>query len=81
MSKVRFVLNKQGVSELMKSSEMQAILKTAGAQKASSAGPGYDSEVHVFKKRAVANIFPGDSESAIDNYENNTLVKVIGGGG
>lgn len=81
MSKVRFVLNKDGVSELMKGSEMQTILKQAGSQKASQAGPGYDSEVHVFKKRAVAHVFPGDEESARDNYENNTLVKVIGGGG
>ena len=81
MSKFRFVLNKDGVSELMKSQEMQAILETAGSQKASQAGLGYESEVHVFKKRAVAHVFPGDAESAHDNYENNTLVKVIGGGG
>lgn len=81
MSKFRFVLNKAGVSELMKSGEMQSILETAGAQKASQAGSGYESEVHVFKKRAVAHLYPGDFESAHDNYENNTLVKVIGGGG
>lgn len=75
--KVEVVLNEAGVQALLKSSEMQAILSNYGRQKASQAGKGYSSEVHVHSKRAVANVFPADAESARDNYQNNTLVKVI----
>lgn len=74
---VKFELNSAGVRELLKSPEMQAILKTAGANKAAQAGPGYMSEVRVGVKRAYVNVFPGDKESARDNYKNNTLEKVI----
>jgi len=75
----KFKLNRKGVSELMKSDEMKAILDDLGIAKARQAGQGYDSEVHDFKKRAVAHIFPTDYESAKDNYDNNTLVKVVSG--
>lgn len=75
--KVEIVLNNDGIQQLLKSSEMQAILSGYGKQKAGQAGNGYDSEVHVHSKRAVANIFPADAEAAKDNYTNNTLLKVI----
>lgn len=78
-SKFRFKLNRKGVSELMKSDEMQEILEQLGDSKARQAGSGYESDVHVYKKRAVAQIYPTDYESSQDNYENNTLRKVIGG--
>lgn len=76
MSKVRFELNSQGVQALLKGAEMQAILKGYGEQKASAAGDGYSSEVHVFQKRAVAHVFPDTPEAARDNLKNNTLLKV-----
>ena len=79
MSKVVFELNEDGVRELMKSDEMKSILDQLGAQKAAQAGAGYSYAVHDFQKRSAANIFPNDEESARDNYENNTLLKVIGG--
>lgn len=79
MSKVLFMLNEDGVAELMKSSEMQSLLDQLGAMKAAQAGNGYSYAVHVHENRAVTNIFPNDAESAHDNYENNTLLKIIGG--
>lgn len=80
MSKVLlFELNEEGVADLMKSDEMQSLLDQLGAMKASQAGTGYGYAVHVHENRAVANIFPNDAESAHDNYENNTLLKIIGG--
>lgn len=75
----KFVLNKQGVSELLKSEEMKEILGDLASDRASRAGMGYESEVHEFKKRAVAHIFPNDYESVQDNLKNNTLVKVVSG--
>lgn len=77
MAKVKIELNSQGIQELLKGAEMQSILKEYGEQKANEAGEGYSSEVHVFQKRAVAHVFPETAKAAHDNYENNTLLKVV----
>ena len=74
---IKFELNSAGVQELLKGGPMQGILGSLAAGKASQAGEGYDSDVHVGQKRAYANIFPATKEAAHDNYENNTLEKVI----
>lgn len=79
MSSIKFKLDQQGVRDLLQGEEMQQILREYGNAKAQQAGDGYASEVHVYSKRAVAQVFPNTAESANDNYENNTLLKVIGG--
>lgn len=78
MSKFDLVLNDEGIQYLLKGPEMQGILSDIGRQKANAAGPGYESEVHVFQKRAAVHIFPTTYEASQDNYENNTLLKVVG---
>lgn len=77
MAKVKIELNDAGIQELLKGAEMQNILKEYGQQKAQQAGDGYASEVHVHQKRAVANVYPDTFEAKHDNYENNTLLKVV----
>lgn len=78
MNNFRLELNDAGIQELLKGPEMQSILSDIGNEKANAAGAGYESEVHVFSKRAAVHIYPGDFESAQDNYKNNTLLKVVG---
>ena len=78
MSKFELKLNDEGIQYLLKGPDMQGILSGIGRQKASAAGTGYSSEVHVFQKRAAVHIFPASYEAAQDNYENNTLLKVVG---
>ena len=77
-SDFRLELNDQGIQALLKSPEMQGYLDEIASSKASAAGPGYESEVHVFSKRAVAHVYPGDFRAAQDNFDNNTLLKVVG---
>lgn len=77
MAKIKIELNDAGVQSLLKGQKMQEILAVHAAAKAQQAGAGYDSAVHVFSKRAVANIFPDTEEAAQDNYNNNTLLKVV----
>jgi len=77
MSKVRIELDDAGVQAILKGPEMQEILKEYGQQKATQAGDGYNYAVHVHQKRAVANIYPDSKEAAQDNYDNNTLLKVV----
>lgn len=78
MSKFELVLNDAGIQALLKGPEMQGILADIGRQRANAAGDGYESTVHVFQKRAAVNIYPTTYEAAQDNYENNTLLKVVG---
>lgn len=79
--KFTFELNEKGVAELLKGPEMQGVLAKVAAQKTAQAGPGYAYDVHAKGgyNRAVAHIYPADKESGLDNYENNTLLKVISG--
>lgn len=79
--KVRFELDIKGLNELMKSSEMQSALKSAGNALAQSAGREYASSVHTASFVAIANVYPNSKEAAKDNYENNTLIKSIRGAG
>ena len=78
MSNFELELNEAGIRELLKGPEMQNVLAEIGKQRANAAGSGYGSDVHVFQKRAVVHIFPQTYEAAKDNYENNTLIKVVG---
>ena len=71
-------LNSAGIQELLKSPAMQGILANIGREKAAAAGDGYRSDVHVFQKRAVAHVYTASERAMRDNYENNTLLKVVG---
>lgn len=74
----KFVLNKQGVRELMQSSTMQSILVEKASAAASSAGSGYAFNFKVGRNRGIASVYPDTYEARKDNNENNTLLKVIG---
>lgn len=79
MSKMKFELDINGLRELMKSAEMQSCLDQAGAQVAARAGGDYGHRVHVADYVAIVNIYPDSKEAAKDNYENNTLLRALGG--
>ena len=81
MAKVEFKLDINGLRELMKGPEMQAVLQEAGEAVASGAGGDYGTRVHVADYVAIANVFPESKEAAKDNYENNTLLKALGSAG
>lgn len=74
---LKFELNRNGVRELLQSSEIQAIIKQHASAKASQAGSGYAYDVKVGKSRAYANIYAETEEAKKDNFANNTLEKVI----
>ena len=85
MSKVNFKLNLPGLNELMKSAEMQAILKEKGegvASRAKSMCPDGEYAVNTKAIRwiAVCNISAENAEAVRDGFEHNTLLKALGGG-
>ena len=78
---VKFKLNLPGLNELMKSSEMQSALLSAGQAVANSAGSDYAAEVHTANWIAIANVYPDSKRAASENYKENTLLKAVGSAG
>lgn len=77
--KSRFEFNDAGIRELMQSAPMQEVVGQYAQKVAGSAGAGYAYSVHLSDQRCIANVYPDDEEAAQDNYENNTLLKALGG--
>lgn len=75
MSDFKFVLNRDGVRELMQSQEMQDVLVDFAGQVAERAGDGYS--VYVGATRANVSVMTATDEAAADNFDHNTLEKAI----
>lgn len=77
MDNFKFELNRDGVRQLMQSSEMQAVLKTYATSIQNRAGEGYD--VYVGKTRANVSVRTRDDKAVQDNLEKNTLLRSLKG--
>lgn len=80
MSKDKFVLNRKGVRELMQSPEMLSTVTEYANQVKNRAGEGYEVTQYTGKTRVNASVHAETFEARKDNYENNTLLKALGGG-
>lgn len=76
MSK-KFILNRQGVADLMKSAPMQVILKEKAKKIKDRCGDGYKQDIYVGKNRANAMVSTASSKAKKDNKKNNTLLKAM----
>ena len=86
MSKrVKFKLDINGLRQLMKSTEMKAVLTEAGQQVARNAsgmsGEEWDSRVHDASFVSICNVYPATPEARAENYENNTAIKALSSSG
>ena len=72
-----FKINKPGVSEIMKSGEMQAILSGKAKEIAARCGSGYGTDIYIGKTRANASVGAITKKAKRDNYKNNTLLKAV----
>ncbi len=77
MSKMTFKLNRAGVRALMKSEEMQTILKDIADNALNSLGEGYKSDLRVGKNRANAMVYADTYQAKKDNLENNSILKAV----
>ena len=80
MSKVKFELNREGVKELLKSHEMAGICRTYAEKERGRAGAGYEVTTYTGRNRVNASVHAETYEAREDNYNNNTLLKALGGG-
>lgn len=72
-----FKINKQGVSELMKSTPMQSVLSKKTKAIAARCGSGYETDIYIGKTRANASVGAKTKKAKRDNYKNNTLLKAV----
>lgn len=75
MSKVKIDLNSPGVRALLRSPEMQAVLKDRADTVKDRCGDGY--EAYVAPTRAVAVVETVSKKAYDDNSANNTLLKAV----
>lgn len=73
----KFVINRRGVIELMKSKEMQNVLTQKVKEIEKKLPKGYETDIYVGKTRANASIGPKTKKAKKDNYKNNTLLKAV----
>ena len=77
MSNFVFKLDRAGVAELMKSQEMQGVLKDHATTIKNRAGEGYEQDIYVGKNRANAMVKAETFKAKKDNSKNNTLLKAV----
>lgn len=80
MSKVKFVLNRAGVRELLQSQEMQAVIEEATQNVLTNAGgqsAGYDANVITGKNRVVGRVYADTIRAKRSNSKHNTLLKAL----
>lgn len=80
MSRVDFKLNRAGVRELLRSGEMASICREHANKVKNAAGDGYEVTTYTGRNRVNASVHAETYEARKDNYENNTLLKALGGG-
>lgn len=78
-NKSGFVLNRQGVRELLRSEEMQEHLATLAAGIQGRCGPGFKSDSYKGKNRANAMIWADSVRAKRKNSKDNTILKAVRG--
>lgn len=80
MSKNRFDLDYKGVGEILRSDAMKQVCKHYAEQvKNRAGGDGYEVTTYTGATRVNASVHAVSSEALNDVYQNNSLVKALGG--
>lgn len=77
MSKFKFVLDKAGVGQLLKSKETESMLKSIADDAVSRLGEGHSSDSYVGKTRANASYSADSIRAKRRNLKENTLLKAL----
>lgn len=79
MAKVQFKLNRAGVRDLMKSSEMMGICKSYADSALGRLGGGYEVTTYTGKTRVNAQVSAETYQAKRDNLKNNSILKAVHG--
>lgn len=79
MAKVKFVLNRQGVRELMKSKEMMDICSEYANNALARLGDGYEVNTYSGENRINAEVYAQSFAAKRENLKSNTILKAVFG--
>lgn len=79
MTKVRIVLNKRGVQELLKSDDLRQTCASHAGKALAKLGTGYETDTHTGKTRSNATIWASSAQARRDARQNNTIWKAVKG--
>lgn len=79
-SKMRIVVNKAGVRQLLKSAEIEADLKQRAERIAAAAGPGMTVAVHQGSNRARVVVYTDGIEAILAEVHHQALTRAIDAG-
>lgn len=77
MAKVKVVLNRSAVREMLKSPEMEDICRDRASAAIQSLGDGYTVNTFQGKNRVNAEIAAESFQARKENMENNTILKAL----
>ena len=78
MSNFKFVVNDEGLKELMKSEAAQNIVNGYGAQVLAYCGDGYEMQNGIGVARAGSRVVPATPHAYYSNRKHKTLQKALG---
>ena len=73
----KFVLNPEGVRQLLLSDEMMGICQGYADNMKATAGDGYGTSSFHGKDRVNVSVYPKTNKAYKDNQKNNTLLKAV----
>ncbi len=77
MSKVKVVLNKAGVRELLKDPGVGSFCLQKAREVQMRAGENFEAEARNYPERTGAAVHPANAEGYYDNLNNNTLLRSL----
>ena len=77
MSDMRFTLNSKGVQALLKSAEMESIVREKANEAVKRLPDGYEADTHVGKTRVNASVRTKTYAAVKDNSKNNSLLRAV----
>lgn len=77
--KIKLKLNNKGVQALLKSEEMQTVVKKYAMSVRARCGDGYETDTYIGNRKCMASIWADSLEAKKNEMDNNTLIKALGG--
>lgn len=77
VAKMRFVLNRKGVRQLLRSDEMMSVVQSHAYETQAALGDGYVVTYRTGKNRVNASVAAMSPEARQENLKHNTILKAL----
>lgn len=76
-NKMKLVLNREGVRQMLRSAEMMDICGEYALRAEKRLGEGYEATLHTGKNRVNASVAAVSQRARKENHENQTILKAV----